>query len=249
MTIIRKVSSALSLDFLADGTTYLVSGDDGLIRRASRAYSDQCLSVYEGHLSSVYRVRTNPAAPGFFLSCSADRTCRVWSVDQAHPLITLRTPSDDHVYAAEWCPYRSTCLLSGTRQGTVEIWDVSDNSVYPILTISDVPTRRKEAAAVAAAAAEALEAQNAAIQKPGARGKPAPPPPPPPPESCPVRALACNRKVPVFAACYETGEVAVYRINGVESALILSRVDPTTFAEIETERLIGATEHKQDEES
>jgi len=169
-------------------------------------------------------------------------------VDQSHPVITLRTPSDDHVYAAEWCPYRSTCLLSGTRQGTVEIWDVSDNSVYPILSISDVPARRKEAAAAAAAAAEALAAQSGLGQK-MARGKAAQPPAPPPPEPCPVRALACNRKTPVFAACYETGEVAVYRINGVESALILSRVDPTTFSEIETERLVGVTEHKQDEES
>ena len=40
MTIIRKLSSGLSLDFLPDQATYLVSGDDAVIRKASRAYSE-----------------------------------------------------------------------------------------------------------------------------------------------------------------------------------------------------------------
>lgn len=42
MTIIRKLSAGLSIDFI-DSTNYLVSGDDALIRKASRSYSEQTL--------------------------------------------------------------------------------------------------------------------------------------------------------------------------------------------------------------
>ena len=102
MTIIRKLAAGLCLDFI-DSQSYLVGGDDALVRKSSRSYADQVLLTYSGHLSSIYKVRVNPICKRYFLTASADRTCKVWAVDQTTSLASLRSSSNEHVYAAEWC--------------------------------------------------------------------------------------------------------------------------------------------------
>lgn len=59
MTIIRKLSAGLTIDFFPNELNYLIGGDDAVIRRASRAYSGQDMGSYTGHLSSIYKVRIN----------------------------------------------------------------------------------------------------------------------------------------------------------------------------------------------
>ena len=106
-----------------------------MIRKASRAYSEQTLQAYTGHLSSIYRVRVNPSTPAYFLSCSADRTTRIWQLDNSSPLVSLRSPSEEHVYTAEWCPFKSTVLLCGSKAGKAELWDLAESTVRPKIEI------------------------------------------------------------------------------------------------------------------
>lgn len=246
MTIIRKLASALSTCFLPDAATYLVSSDDGLIRRASRAYSEQTLMTYHGHLSSVYRVRVNETAPEYFLSCSADRTCRVWSLEQNTPLITLRTQSDDHVYTACWSPYKSTVIITGTRAGTVEIWDFSETSMSPIITLPPLIVKTEGATHEDK---EQTSTPTSDLSDSSEERAPNPEDILGNVTTVPVRCVTCNKTTPVFAVCYESGEVAVYRTFGLEEGVILRRISQPEFENIETQRISSVVEHQQSEEA
>ena len=143
MTIIRKLAAGLCLDFI-DSQSYLVGGDDALVRKSSRSYADQVLLTYSGHLSSIYKVRVNPICKRYFLTASADRTCRVWAVDQTTSLASLRSSTNEHVYAAEWCQFRASIFITGCRDGVVEIWDLNESMTKPQVVISGLKTKEQE---------------------------------------------------------------------------------------------------------
>ncbi|TNJ29621.1 Dynein intermediate chain [Giardia muris] len=238
MTIVRKLSSALSCCFLSDGLTYLVAGDDGVIRKASRAYNEQTLMGFSGHRSSIYKVRANPSAPNIFLSASADRTVKLWQADISTSLLTLKSASDDHIYAAEWCPFRSTCMIMGTRAGAVEIWDISDTSVTPVLQLPPIIIADKNQQKEEEETTETDTDSNDDVQLTSDDV-----------HALPVRAIACNRHVPVFAVCYESGEVYVYRLTGIEDGYMLSKIDPSGFQEVESARIETILEHHEESET
>eukprot|EP00768_Dysnectes_brevis_P006479 gnl/Dysnectes_brevis/5121_a7225_223.p1 GENE.gnl/Dysnectes_brevis/5121_a7225_223~~gnl/Dysnectes_brevis/5121_a7225_223.p1 ORF type:complete len:689 (+),score=253.29 gnl/Dysnectes_brevis/5121_a7225_223:13-2079(+) len=135
MTIVRKLSEGLSLSFSADLITYLVPTDDGRIRRASRTYTEQYLQSYEGHISAVYAAEFSPFVPDVFVSCSADRTARLWTTDSSEALLVVGTTTEDHLHCVKWCPFLSTLMATGSRSGHVELWDFAQSSVTPILII------------------------------------------------------------------------------------------------------------------
>ncbi|KAH0571316.1 Dynein intermediate chain [Spironucleus salmonicida] len=221
MTIIRKLSAGLSIDFLPDQSTYLVSGDDAVIRKASRAYSEQTLMQYTGHLSSIYRVRVNPCTPGYFLSCSADRTTKIWNLESQQALVSLRSPSEEHVYTAEWCPYKSTVILTGTKAGTVELWDLTETTVSPMKVIDRLQFKKKTD-------------DDEEEEKPDEKE-----------EIIPVRVVQFNKKVPVFAVGYENGFVYIYRLTGVENGYIFKNVDQANFLEVESERIAAVVQQQE----
>ncbi|CAL6052872.1 Dynein_intermediate chain [Hexamita inflata] len=206
MTIIRKLSAGLSVDFL-DSTNYLVSGDDALIRKASRSYSEQTLMQYSGHLSSVYKVRVNQSVPKFFLSASADRTCKVWDVENPAALVTLKTPSQEHIYAAEWCPFKASVIVSGNRDGTIDVWDLARTTNDPQVIIPKLKTKISEDEE------EVIE------------------------ENKPVRCIAFNQKLPTFGVGYENGWVVVFRLFGVENGYLLKSMDQQAFVQVESEMM------------
>ncbi|ESU38968.1 Putative WD-repeat family protein [Giardia duodenalis] len=236
MTIVRKISSALSSCFLSDGTNYLVSGDDGVIRKASRAYTEQTLMNYSGHLSSIYKVQANPTAPTIFLSASADRSIKIWHVDSPTALLTLKSTAGDHVYTAVWCPFKSTCLISGTRAGSVEIWDIADTSVAPVLVLDPIVALDTQQRSNLEEESTELDSDNSAVGDADPNAA----------RTISVRAISCNKHVPVFAVCYENGDVYIHRIHGIEDNLILSRVQPTAFQETESDRILTILDDHQE---
>lgn len=236
MTIVRKISAALSSCFLSDGTNYLVSGDDGVIRKASRAYTEQTLMNYSGHLSSIYKVQANPTAHAIFLSASADRSIKIWHVDSPAALLTLKSTADDHIYTAVWCPFKSTCLISGTRAGSVEIWDIADTSVAPVLMLDPIVALNAQQRSNLDEESTEADSDDSAVGDTDPNAA----------KAISVRAISCNKHVPVFAVCYENGDVYIHRIHGMEDNLILSRVQPAAFQETESDRILTILDNHQE---
>lgn len=149
----------------------------------------------------------------------------MWDVQRQSPLVTLRSTTEEHVYAAEWCPYRSTLLAAGSRDGVVELWDLNETTVQPVLRIE----RPRAAAPDGGDADNEEEDEAAAALDPEQLSRDA--------EVFAVRHIAFSPRCPVMCVCYDNGWVQVHRVRGVEQGLVLRALDLRGFLEVERDRM------------
>lgn len=139
--IVFRKSSGFCVDFPRhDPSTYLVGTEDGLVHRCSTSYNEQYLDTYKGHSGPVYKVRCSPFMSHAFLTCSADWTVRLWTTKpvQGHqpdsPLLTFQsTDLYDAVNDVIWAPHNSTSFAAAMDDGRVELWDLSEKPLDPIV--------------------------------------------------------------------------------------------------------------------
>merc|ERR1719199_1153472 len=101
---------------------FLVGTEEGKIHLCSKAFSGQYLETYEGHYLAVYAVKWNTFDPKVFLSCSADWTIKMWTVEMTRPIVRydLRCPVGD----IQWAPYSSTVFAAVTSEGQLKVFDL-----------------------------------------------------------------------------------------------------------------------------
>lgn len=139
--IVFRKSSGFCIDFPRhDPATYMVGTEDGLVHRCSTSYNEQYLETYCGHSGPVYRVRCNPFMSHAFLTCSADWTIRLWTTKPVpghqtdSPLLTFQsTDLNDAVNDVIWAPQNSTSFAAAMDDGRVELWDLSEKPLDPIV--------------------------------------------------------------------------------------------------------------------
>jgi len=139
--IVFRKSSGFCVDFPKhDPSTYLVGTEDGLVHRCSTSYSEQYLDTFLGHSGPVYRVRCNPFKSEAFLTCSADWTMRLWTTKPMSgqpldaPLLTFQSQDlSDAVNDVTWAPKNSTSFAAAMDDGRVELWDLSEKPLDPIV--------------------------------------------------------------------------------------------------------------------
>lgn len=139
--IVFRKSSGFCLDFpRGDPATYMVGTEDGLVHRCSTSYNEGYLETYYGHSGPVYKVRCNPFMSHAFLTCSADWTIRLWTTKpvpghQADaPLLTFQSIDlNDAVNDVVWAPQNSTSFAAAMDDGRVELWDLSERPLDPIV--------------------------------------------------------------------------------------------------------------------
>jgi len=139
--IVFRKSSGFCIDFPAhDPSTYMVGTEDGLVHRCSTSYNEQYLETYYGHSGPVYRVRCNPFMSHAFLTCSADWTIRLWTTKPVPghqpdtPLLTFQSTNlNDAVNDVIWAPQNSTSFAAAMDDGRVELWDLSEKPLDPIV--------------------------------------------------------------------------------------------------------------------
>ena len=127
-------TSGLSIDFSSrDYSIYFAATDDGTIHRCSTSYTDQYLDTFFGHHGPVYKVRCNPFAPDYFLTCSYDWTARLWSLkDNTYKMIFSPPNITDQINDIEWSPNTSTIFSLVADDGRVELWNCVD-PLQPII--------------------------------------------------------------------------------------------------------------------
>mmetsp|Transcript_114987 Transcript_114987/g.199397 ORF Transcript_114987/g.199397 Transcript_114987/m.199397 type:complete len:850 (-) Transcript_114987:113-2662(-) len=140
--IVFTRSSGLCVDFPRhDPSTYIVGTEDGLVHKCSTSYNEQYLDTYMGHSGPVYKVRCNPFVSHAFLTCSADWTMRLWTTkpipghDLKSELVVLKSNDlSDSVNDVIWAPHNSTSFAAAMDDGRVELWDLSEKPLDPIVT-------------------------------------------------------------------------------------------------------------------
>ena len=133
--VISRQASGLCFDFPHDDAAiYLAGTEDGLLHRCSCSYNEQYLETYAGHTGPVYRIRCSPFWAPAFLSCSADWTVKLWSQKDAAPAHSFHSVDlSDVVHDVAWSPHRSTIFASVAGDGRIEIWDLDQSTLDPVV--------------------------------------------------------------------------------------------------------------------
>jgi len=139
--IVFRKSSGFCVDFPRhDPATYLVGTEDGLVHKCSTSYNDNYLQTYYGHSGPVYKVRCNPFVSTAFLTCSADWSMKLWTMKpipghqaNTHLLHFMSTDLNDSVNDVIWHPHNSTSFAACMDDGRVELWDLSEKPLDPIV--------------------------------------------------------------------------------------------------------------------
>lgn len=135
--IISRLGSGLCFDFATstgDTALYYVGTEDGVVHKCSCSYNEQYLQNYHGHTGPVYKLRCHPLNPNVFISCSADWTIKLWDQSKAEAVLTFQQMDlTDVVNDVVWAPKDSTVFASVTGDGRVEIWDVSQTTLRPVI--------------------------------------------------------------------------------------------------------------------
>jgi WD40 repeat protein len=139
--IVFRKSSGFCIDFPRDDpSTYFVGTEDGLVHRCSTSYTEQYLSTYYGHSGPVYKVRCNPFVSDAFLTCSADWSMKLWTTksipghqNNSWLLHFMSTDLCDSVNDVIWHPGNSTSFAACMDDGRVELWDLSEKPLDPIV--------------------------------------------------------------------------------------------------------------------
>lgn len=130
---ISRRSSGMCFDFHPnDSNLYLAGTEDGAVHKCSCSYKEQYLRSYTGHAAPVYSAKWSPFKPKLFLTASADWTAKLWDEETKAPLMTFQSGTEE-VTDMAWCPTASTVFGTTTRDGRVEVWDISASTLHPVL--------------------------------------------------------------------------------------------------------------------
>jgi hypothetical protein len=109
-----------------DGKAGYSCGADNQVRSWNAASEGKQLKVLGGHGGEVYRIVEHPKLP-LMVTCSADKTVKVWDAEKGTALKTLAGLTD-HVYAAAISP-DGALVAAGGYDGEVKVWKVADGSL------------------------------------------------------------------------------------------------------------------------
>ncbi|KAK2156882.1 hypothetical protein NP493_1930g00018 [Ridgeia piscesae] len=145
-----KEMAVTSLTFSPnDETTFLVGSDSGGIFKCSTktkgtpASRDVQCSIplqspvtfsFASHKGPVYSVDFSHFHRNLFLSCSTDKSVRIYTVLQSEPVLTLE-PGAEYLYSAKWSPVRPLLFAVGAHDGTLLIYDLRQNRATPTLRL------------------------------------------------------------------------------------------------------------------
>lgn len=134
--VISRQASGHCIDFAkSDPSVYFVGTEDGLIHKCSVSYNEQYLQTYFGHTGPVYQLLVSPFCSDLFLSCSGDWNVKLWHQGEQKDVLTFRSVDLAHaVHDISWCPSDSTVFGAVSEDGRIEIWDLGQSTLDPIIT-------------------------------------------------------------------------------------------------------------------
>ncbi|KAL3667671.1 hypothetical protein V7S43_007224 [Phytophthora oleae] len=136
--VISRQASGRCLAFASRGdpSVYFVGTEDGLIHKCSVSYNEQYLQTYIGHTGPVYQLLVSPFSNDLFLSCSGDWSLKLWHQADPKGDATLTFHSVDlaqAVLGASWSPSDSAVFAAVAEDGRIELWDLSQSTLDPIV--------------------------------------------------------------------------------------------------------------------
>lgn len=104
-----------------DGRILVAGGDSGAIQ-AFDVKSRAILKTWKEHKQPVWVTQWHPSELTNLMSCSDDRTVRLWDLP-SDKSVTKFTGHQDYVRCGTFMPAQSGLLVSGSYDQTVRLWD------------------------------------------------------------------------------------------------------------------------------
>lgn len=101
-------------------------GEDNQLRTWNATGEGKQVRASGGHGAAVFKVLHHPKQP-LLVTCSADKTVRVWNADNGAAVRTL-SGHTDWVYAIALSP-DGTRIASGSWNGEVKVWNLADGKL------------------------------------------------------------------------------------------------------------------------
>jgi len=92
--------------------------------------------VLKGHSMTCRTVQMSPHFPDIFLTVG-DWTFRIWKQDLAEPLFAS-TATSSYLSCGAWSPSRPAVVLTAKVDGTMDIWDLIDQTHLPVIENSPI---------------------------------------------------------------------------------------------------------------
>lgn len=106
------------------------------MHRCSVSYSEQYLETYEPHHGPVYKIKFSPHWPDMFLTCSADWNMNLYHLRKRNAIINLHSTGEDYsINDVCWCPGNSTCLAAITSDSKLQLWDIAESAIDPVVSV------------------------------------------------------------------------------------------------------------------
>jgi hypothetical protein len=129
----------------ADGKLGYSVGEDNQLRTWNATGDGKQVRASGGHGGPIFKLVRHPKQP-LLLTCSADKTVRVWNEDSGAQVRVLNGHTD-YVYAVAVSP-DGNLIASGSWNGEVKVWQVADGKVVkefngsPGLQVASAPPKK-----------------------------------------------------------------------------------------------------------
>ena len=136
MTFPDHQNTVFAVGLKADGSVGYSVGADRQVRTWKPGGDGKQMKNSGAHGDDVFKIALHPKDP-LFVTCSADKSVRVWDADKLSNTKTL-TGLTDFVYAVAFSPDGEK-VAGGSFAGEVAVWGVKDKNDKPVLLFNATP--------------------------------------------------------------------------------------------------------------
>ncbi|BFY97495.1 hypothetical protein BsWGS_00534 [Bradybaena similaris] len=97
--------------------------------------------TFNPHHGPVHSVDYSRYHRNAFLSAGMDQTLRLYSVLQAHPIVTIE-PGDGYLFSAKWSPVKPSVLAVGSERGHLLLYDLRQGQMVPVHKLEASPNKQ-----------------------------------------------------------------------------------------------------------
>ena len=101
---------------------------DLIIQDTNKVGENSIIVDFTAHNNAIFDVAWNPKDHGHIATASGDQSVRYWKIDNTVELVRKFKGFTRSVKCVEFVPQNPNLLVTGSREGSIFLWDIRDPS-------------------------------------------------------------------------------------------------------------------------